>query len=200
MSDERTIPNWAFSTSLKGYLLAQRRGYFLVMERMISPLEILLDEIERALDAGFFYLAVATTLTLPDICVSLVAEDGRSNGVLYKAWCDKNLGSDFGWVTGEDLYSFRCGVSHNGRFGDLKHNVARVVFALPGGGIRLQNGRLNDAYVYSADEFCRNFMNAVRRWYDANKDDCNLAANLDRLVQYRAKGLAPYVIGVPLLA
>lgn len=170
------------------------------MERIKSPLEVILDEIDRALDSRFFYLAVATTLTLPDLCVSLISANGRSTGPLYEAWCDANLGPEFEWVTGKDLYSFRCGVSHNGRFGDLKHNVERVVFSLPGRGLPLTNCQVNDAYVYSADEFCRNFMTAVRRWYDAHKDDENLKANLDRMVQYRPHGMAPYIVGAPLLA
>lgn len=59
---------------------------------------------------------------------------------------------------------------------------------------------MNDAYVYSVDEFCRNFMKAVRRWYETHKDDETFKANLDRMVQYRPDGMAPYIKGMRLLA
>lgn len=93
----------------------------------------------------------------------------------------------------------RCGVLHNGRFGDLKHNVGRVIFALPGQGTFV-NCQANDAYIYSVVDFCRNFTNAVYRWFEANREDEILKANLPRLMQYRPNGLAPYMVGMTVLA
>jgi hypothetical protein len=161
----------------------------------------LLDEINRAVSGGFPFLAVAMTVALPDICVSLISGDGRTNGDLYKKWCDQNLPkSEFSYVTSDDLWSMRCGVLHNGRFGDLKHNVARIIFALPSKTFVPTNMILNDAYFYSVVEFCKNFTDAVRDWYDKNKDDINIQANLPRLMQYRSGGLLPYFHGATVLA
>lgn len=87
-----------------------------------SPLYPLLSEINKAATSGMPFLAVAMTVALPDICVSLVSEDGRSDRERYVHWCDANLGPRFSLLTGRDLYSMRCGVLHNGRFGDLKHS------------------------------------------------------------------------------
>lgn len=165
-----------------------------------SPLEEILAEIDRALEQKFYYLAVAAVLTLPDLCVSLISDDGRSNGRKYVKWCSDNLGDEFAYVTGDDLWSFRCGVSHNGRFGDLKHNVGRVIFSLPFQGNTFTNCQFNDAFVYSVEDFCRNFMNAVRIWYAANESNENLQLNINRMVQYRPNGLPPYIVGAPLLA
>ena len=191
---------WTCGMSLTGYRLVRGRGYCWITEMKRTPLEDILAEIDRALDQGFYYLAVATVLTLPDLCVSLASEDGRSNGKGYVKWCNDNLGNEFAWVTGDDLWSFRCGVSHNGRFGDLKHNVGRVIFSLPFRGNTFTNCQMNDAYVYSVEDFCRNFMSAVRSWYAAHESDATLRKNLDRMVQYRPDGLAPYISGMPLLA
>jgi hypothetical protein len=166
-----------------------------------SPLYPLLNEINRAAKGGLPFLAVAMTVALPDICVSLVSNDGRSNGDRYKAWCKDNLGQEFSFVTGDDLYSMRCGVLHNGRFGDLKHNVARVIFALPDANANVFiNCQMNDAYFYSVVEFCRNFTQAVYNWCEKNKENANLKANIPRLMQYRQGGLAPYVVGATVLA
>lgn len=202
--DYNTAGNSVTDVDLRDFLDRQSSGlareYCGIMEPEKSPLDEIMEEIDRALDAGFFYLAVATTLTLPDICVSLSETDGRSNGARYAAWCDANLTDGFGFVTGQDLFSFRCGVSHNGRFGDLKHNVARVVFSLPFGGNRFINMQINDAFVYSVEDFCRNIMRAVRAWYAANSGVARVVQNLERMGQYRPEGLAPYIGGMPVLA
>jgi hypothetical protein len=166
-----------------------------------SPLYALLNEINKAAAGGLPLLAIAMTVALPDICVSLVSDDGRSTGERYKEWCAANLGPKFDYVTGDDLWSMRCGVLHNGRFGDLKHNVARVIFVPAGATANtFVNGRVNDAYFYSVVEFCRNFSNAVFVWCEKNKDNINMKTNAPRLMQYRDDGLAPYIIGASVLA
>lgn len=167
-----------------------------------SPLYPLLNEINKAAANGMPFLAVAMTTALPDICVSLVSEDGRSDGIRYKRWCADNLGEEFSYITPEDLWSMRCGVLHNGRFGDLKHNVARVIFAIPElmGGNVFANGRLGDAYFYSVPQFCTNFTNAVFRWFEANRENETLISNLPRMMQYRTGGFPPYVDGATVLA
>jgi hypothetical protein len=163
-----------------------------------SPLHPLLTEINRAASGGLPFLAIAMTVALPDICVSLISDDGRSTPTLYKDWCRENITADeLSYVTADDLYSMRCGILHNGRFGDLKHNVERVMFAIPGPiGI---TGRMNDAYVYNVADFCKKFTDAVDAWYDRNRENENIKTNIPRLMQYRMKGMPPYVVGIPLL-
>ena len=165
-----------------------------------SPLYALLNEINKAAAGGMPFLAVSMTVALPDICVSLSSVDGRSDGDRYKAWCKNNLNkSYFSFVTPDDFYSMRCGILHNGRFGDLKHTVARVIFALPGGNTFINN-KLNDAYFYGAVEFCKNFTRAVYEWFEANRSDAIVQANLPHLMQYRVGGFPPYVGGATVLA
>lgn len=165
------------------------------MSERVSPLYPLLNEINSAASGGLPFLAVSMTVALPDICVSLSSENGRSNGVLYKEWCEANLPQEkFGFITAEDLWSMRCGVLHNGRFGDLKHSVARIIFALPQNG-SFVNCKINDAYFYSVVEFCGNFTRAVYDWFESQRDNEIVQANADRLMQYRVGGLPPYIGG-----
>lgn len=166
-----------------------------------SPLYPLLNEINKAAASGLPFLAVAMTVALPDICASLESEDGRTKSERYKAWCDSNLPKEqFSFVTSDDLWSMRCGVLHNGRFGDLKNSVARVIFALPNSGASFVNCQMNDAYVYSVVDFCKNVTNAVYHWFEANRGNATVEANIPRLMQYRAGGLAPYILGPTVLA
>jgi hypothetical protein len=165
-----------------------------------SPLYPLLNEINQAAANGMPFLAVTMTVALPDICCSLASPDGRTTSERYKQWCKDNLsGGEFSFVTPDDLYSMRCGVLHNGRFGDLKHSVGRVIFALPGQPTFV-NGVINDGYFYSVVDFCQNFTNAVYRWMEANKANATIQAAIPRLMQYRVGGFLPYVRGFTVLA
>lgn len=166
-----------------------------------SPLYPLLNEVNAAAAGGAPFLAVTMTVTLPDICVSLQAADGRTSGKLYKTWCDENLPKErFSFVTPEDLYSMRCGVVHNGRFGGMKNNVGRIIFALPDSGLTIINSVMNDAYVYSVVDFCKEFTHAVYRWYESNRNDDNVKKNIGNLMQYREGGMAPYILGSTIIA
>ena len=64
----------------------------------------ILDEIKRAADAGFCYLAVAVTLTLPDICGALESGDGRATSKKYRDWSCKCLTHTYG-LTPKVFYS-----------------------------------------------------------------------------------------------
>jgi hypothetical protein len=166
-----------------------------------SPLYALLNEINQAAATGLPFLAVAMTVALPDICASMEDPNGRTTGNQYKAWCAANLPEDqFSFVTPDDLWSMRCGVLHNGRFGDMKHSVARVIFVPPGQGMGLTNCKANDAYLYGVVEFCEAFTKAVYRWMEANRENPIVKANAGRMMQYRVGGFAPYIVGPTVLA
>jgi hypothetical protein len=171
------------------------------MTQSESPLYPLLNEINTSASSGLPLIALGMTFALPDICVSLSSEDGRTDGVRYKKWCDDNLDPEkFSFVTSEDLYSMRCGILHNGRFGDLKHNVGRVIFVPPPHAKSFANNKAEDAYLYGVVDFCRNFTDAVFDWFEASRDNHIIKMNLPRLMQYREEGLSPYISGVTVLA
>jgi hypothetical protein len=165
-----------------------------------APLYALLNQINFAAQNGLHLVAIGMAVALPDICVSLISADGRSTGEKFKQWCTDNLtGDKFSFVTGDDLWSMRCGVLHNGRFGDLKHNVAKVIFTLPSGS-SFTNCRADDAYLYGVAEFCNNLCQAVYAWHIANRDDQNVIKNMARIMQYYPQGLPPYIGGCTVIA
>ena len=52
-------------------------------------MDVILAEVDRALNAGFYYLAVDNCLALPDICAAMESADGETTGNRYKAWYEK---------------------------------------------------------------------------------------------------------------
>ena len=164
-------------------------------------METILQEIDRALDAGLYYVAVAMVLTLPDICAALESHNGQSSGPKYKAWYNANLATKYPNITDDDCWSLRCGVLHQGRCGHPGMQYDRILFTIP----NLQNNVfhnniLNEALNLDAIRFCRDVVTCARQWFDANLNSCNVQANLPNLVQLRPGGLAPYMVGIPLIA
>ena len=164
------------------------------------PMETILSEIERALDAGLYYLAIVLALTLPDICAALESNDGRTTSDKYKAWYDANLVDELGGLTAADCYSIRCGVVHQGRLGFPGKQFGRVIFSVPTSqGHIFHNNVINDALQFDAVLFTRTILNAVRGWVKRSAADPNVQANLPNLIQHRSQGLAPYIVGVPII-
>src|SRR5436305_15335491 len=101
----------------------------------ISAIDAVLQDIERALDAGLFYLAIIVCLMLPDKCAALESEDGRTNPNRYKAWYTKHAKAQAGGVDPDECYSLRCGMTHQSKM-QIKKGVAnRVVFTIPAPGV-----------------------------------------------------------------
>ena len=54
-----------------------------------------LDQIDQAVEANLYYLALFATLAIPDICGALDSDDGRATGAKYVAWFDKHVAPQF---------------------------------------------------------------------------------------------------------
>lgn len=164
-------------------------------------MDTILSEIDRAIDAELYFAALALCLTLPDICAALESSNGESNGNKYKDWYRENLQDKYPNITPADIWSLRCGVSHQGRFGNPQRQYARVLFTVPNPqGHVFHNNIVKDALNLDAIIFCRDVLSAVRGWFAEKKEDATVRENLQYLVKFRPNGIAPYMVGVPLIS
>jgi hypothetical protein len=162
-------------------------------------MEVITRDIERALDAGLYYLALLCTLSLPDICAALESHDGRATKRSYTGWCTKWF-TEYPEITSDDLYYLRCGVVHQGRLGHPDSQYSRILFTLPNASQNVcHRNIMRDALNLDVTLFCHDMVGAVSRWYAAKQNDSNVKSNLPRLVQYREQGLGPYLVGIPLI-
>ena len=200
MNTATTPQVWTYSSSLTGYVLVLERGLWR-MRMPAHPIEGILCEIEKALAAGLYHLAIVLAVTLPDVCAALESADGRSNTPRYKAWFESNMATRFSNLTADDCFSLRCGVVHQGRFGLAGSQYDRAVFLLPNPqGGRFRDCIMNDAYFYSADDFCREWLAGVREWVSKKGTDPQVAANSANLIRTHPNGLSPYVKGAAVIA
>ncbi|GAB5447161.1 hypothetical protein [Gymnodinialimonas sp.] len=163
-------------------------------------MDLILEDVERALDAKLFYVALSVALSLPGVCAALEQVDGSTSGQdkrLYMDWYDRYLAAGYPYLTALDCYSLRCGVIHQGRFGHGKMQYARVVFTI---GDTLHKNILNDALNLDISLFCRDVVAAVRQWEIDKSLNLTVRRNLPLLVKYRPEGMAPYVKGAPVIS
>jgi hypothetical protein len=189
------------------------------------PIEItaILREIERAIDAKLYYLAIAVALSVPDICGCLEFDPKSrktSNIKTYAPWCDDNIGPRFANLSGTDLWYMRCGVVHSGTFAHHKVPFGRVIFLTPDfsqfkahdviltvapgiefGGISVETLHVSGKILYmDVLKFCNTIMECARTWAIAKADDPFVQQNLPNLIRYRPEGLPPFMVGVPIIA
>ena len=83
----------------------------------------LIDDIKKALDNDLYYVALASALTLPDICGKAEYPQERSTKKRYVAWYNERIGKyeknhhvnfDMPYLSGEVVYCLRCSFLHEG--------------------------------------------------------------------------------------
>ncbi len=187
-----------------------------------EELAAILNEVERAIEAKLYYLAIAVALSLPDICSCLECDPSKpiwATSEKYITWCKTNLSGQFRNLDGTDLFRIRGGILHQGHFDHPKSKFDRIVFLGPESafkahdviatiapgitfsGVTVEELRIvGDVLQLDVLRFCRSIMDGARRWSVAKKSDPFVQENLPNLVRYRPNGLPPFSVGVPTVA
>lgn len=93
----------------------------------------LLEQIEKALDLKLYYLALYTTLTIPDICGAMSTDKEKKVKKRYVEWFNKYVSHKYGpEFTAEDCYYYRCSILHQGSSEHEKSQYSRILFIEPG--------------------------------------------------------------------
>lgn len=211
-------PKWTYSTSLTGYKLVPGIGWCWRMDNVPIELASIFEEIEKALSSRLYYLAIAASLSLPDICACLeIDQDGvgahAAVGVRYSRWCDTNL--YFEHMGGMDLYYIRCGVAHSGHVYKNKSIFDRVMFTVPGTQLGAPRGAIlnfedgtiigglpirGKMLLADVEWFCRTIIHAAKAWIISKASDATVQKNLPLLVRYRPEGFPPFIVGCAIVA
>lgn len=148
----------------------------------------LLDAVRQANAGANPYAALSLALTLPDICASIEAADGRTNGRLYIDWWNRYLlktytrpvGPDrelHTFMTGGDAYALRCALLHQGIDDVTGHKVRDIVtgfrFVQPHqkGAVIHRNSSSTGQLQLQVDVFCDEICGAVERWLTDTQGD-----------------------------
>lgn len=163
-------------------------------------MEELLGQIEKSVTSGSYLLGLYVALALPDICGALESNNGVATGNRYQAWFNKWVAPKYGGtLTGAQCYAYRCGVLHQGR---SKHNnlgYSKIIFLEPNSRMVLHRNIFNDAYNIDLKIFCGDIVTSVREWLPTVADNINFKKNYEHFMKRHANGIAPYVVGVPVI-
>jgi hypothetical protein len=168
----------------------------------------LIQQVRVAADSRSYYLALFASLALPDICGALGAPDGQASRARYVAWFDRHVAPryapSFGarsFLTGEDAYYYRCSVLHQGSSQHPKSSYSRILFLEPGAtGVLLHNNVMNDALNIDVGRFCHDILDGVEEWLEGAEADPTYKKNSSQFLRRFPEGLAPYIVGVPVIA
>lgn len=159
----------------------------------------LLDEIDRASATGLYYLALLGALAIPDICAALNSPDGRATGARYIAWYDQQLAQQRSLVDGRECYNFRCSLVHQANLEPVNSRYDRLIFFEPSGAFQLDNSYLEGALVLNLTRFVSDLTTAARTWLLAVTGTQPFEDNFAHSVRRWPSGIAPHVVGVPVI-
>lgn len=157
--------------------------------------DMIINEIRKALDQDLFMVALTTALTLPDIC-GKVAFPNEKNWKRYISWYDNEITSiknsgrniqndDMPTLDGSVVYSLRCSLLHEGNPNidnqQLAKNGTKPINHFT---LKIEHG---DGLVICIDEskvsrdgtryysmsirgLCYSICDAAERYYKVNKD------------------------------
>jgi hypothetical protein len=162
-------------------------------------------QIEKASDVGLYFVALNSALTVPDVCGALESENGWAHASKYAAWFDRWVAPRYAFfggtsLSGEICYSYRCAVLHQGRSARPNMPYQRVLFIEPGNsGIRAHNNVINDALNIDVQTFCADVVAGCRAWLATVEGSQPYESHWAKSMQRHPKGLAPYIVGVPVI-
>ena len=183
-------------------------------------MQALIDQIEASLASRLYFLSLFTSLSLPDIAGALSSDNGEASSKKFIAWYEdwvrprfrenvvsqspphigqyiKELANPF---YGESCYRFRCSLLHQGSTQHPKSKFDRIIFIEPGATTNvIHYGQINGALCIDLPGFCSEVLQGARAWLAAHEVHENVQRNLSRFAQRHSGGLAPYIVGVPVI-
>ena len=160
-----------------------------------------LEQIQIGLKANLYYLSLFVALTIPDICGALGSENGLASSGKYKDWFDRYVADKYGgFLTAEDCYLFRCSLLHQGSTQHPKSGYSRVIFVEPSATTNVFHCNImNDALNIDVRIFCNDIIEGAKIWLRQFEGTELYKKNYGRFMSRHPNGLAPYIVGVPVI-
>lgn len=170
------------------------------------PLETILQDVRRTLDAELYYPAILVSLTIPEICAGLAKDRSRFvKEADYVGFVDNYTTPPALGLDGKSCYQIRGGLVHRADLRAHPHfGGTHVIFITPESrgamhGFAVQSGDKLAAMI-DMDLFCGEMTAGARRWYADHASDPVVDENVKSLIRLRPNGVAPFVRGLPVVA
>jgi hypothetical protein len=164
------------------------------------------DEMDRCQSTRTYWALLHVTVCLPDICAALDADNGKTNGPRYVAWCDRYLPDAS--LSGSERWEMRCKVLHEGRASIRKSTrYTGYSFAQPADTGEVDHRRLDGfTFILDVGQLANEYRAGVLRWIasmeakPSSRESCNVARNLPSIVEVRRFAIPALPGAQPLIA
>lgn len=145
----------------------------------------LLEQIETCLQQKLYYVAIMTSLVVPDIAGAIDSDNSGTVQKRYATWFDKYVKPRYTGkinLTGDECYYLRCSMLHHGK---TRHNKIKVVFMRfpqsnsPVNPLSLDN---NQGLLVEPHTFCNNMIYAAYNWLEVVHDDDLFKKNMENFM------------------
>ena len=159
----------------------------------------LIQSVERSLAFGNFYGALATALTLPDVC-GWIANPSLGSKARYIEWFDRYVGPEYVretgpfrektvFLTGSDCYALRCAFLHEGRE-DIseqraKELLERFQFIAVPPNIQVHRNLSGKSLQLQVDLFCNDICAAAGVFLSESSGDSGVQQRLQGMLRIR---------------
>ena len=171
-------------------------------------MEELISQIKKAVDQNLYLIALASCLTLPDICGAINTRKGLANGQNFRSWYDQYVFPNYDALTSDECYNFRCKFLHQGQTRAKGKNsyFSHIAFAEPiprnQGTISVNIGKTKvsgNVGPKSIDvlEFINAILLGVATWMQEKTGTEVYEKNIRQSVQRHPEGIPGIIKGVP---
>jgi hypothetical protein len=162
------------------------------------------NQVEQAVQAGLYYLALGGALMIPDMCAAMEQTNPTTAGARYEAWFDQHVAPRYTFgpdrvpsLTGAGAWALRCSFLHEGSTQNPRGNYERILFVEPP--YALHNNEIMGALNLNLGDFCADVVDAARAWFATAQHTPTYLQNFSHFVERYPNGFPPYIQGVPVI-
>ena len=160
-----------------------------------------IEQIKKAYTNDMYYLALNSSLILPDICGALESDNGIAHKDKYIKWFNTYIAPKYNdFLNGEDCYYFRSSIIHQHSTYNKRNKYSKIIFIEPtNNNIIFHNNIINDALNIDIKIFCEDMCQGVEKWFKLKSNNENVKKNMKNSIQRYPNGLSPYITGIPVI-
>lgn len=161
----------------------------------------LINDIQKAMDASAYCIALMGALTLPDICSAMECPDGLSSAERYENWFNIRVARHYpGELNGKQCYAYWCRMFHpSAARAEERQGAERHAFVVPGSTEINTVFRANRVVYLDLGVFCRQVGDAANSWLKAVKWTEPFETNCARILTIHPMGIPGSVVRWPMI-
>ncbi len=151
----------------------------------------LLEQIEKCVNQKLYYVAIVASLAIPDIGGAIDSNNGKATSLKYQGWFDKYAAPKYQGIgenhlTGEECWSLRCSMIHQGKAQNKAFKkYSDIIFSE----IPQIDSRVNPLFLTKSKillvepkTFCNNMVYAAYDWLEVVYNNELFKKNTDKFM------------------